>query len=122
VRLEYPPVVQRDFTEAIVCHEAAGPWLADRFEAQFRRCVAAVGRTPRRFSFYGGSTDYGLTDSEFTHILSAFPLVEPGGKAVLGEFVTYYVTNFGGAGGVPGDGPRGSGSGAKTQIHVPTAT
>lgn len=56
MRLDYHPAVQRDFHEAIDFYEAAGPRLADRFEAEFRHCVAAIGKTPRRFGFYGGSS------------------------------------------------------------------
>ncbi len=51
--LEFHPAVQKDFNEALDYYEAAGGvHLADRFEAEFRECVAAVKAGPTRFPFY----------------------------------------------------------------------
>ena len=58
MRLEYHPAVQRDFNEAIDFNEAAGPRLADRFAAEFRHCLAAIGKAARRFGYYCGSAAY----------------------------------------------------------------
>ena len=47
------PAVQRDFNEALDYYEAEGGiHLADRFEAEFRICIAAVKAGPTRFPFY----------------------------------------------------------------------
>lgn len=51
--LEFHPAVQRDFNEALDYYEAEGGiHLADRFEAEFRVCIAAVKAGPTRFPFY----------------------------------------------------------------------
>jgi plasmid stabilization system protein ParE len=51
--LEFHPAVQRDFNEALDYYQAeGGVHLADRFEAEFRTCVAAVKAGPTRFPFY----------------------------------------------------------------------
>lgn len=51
--LEFHPTVQRDFNEALDYYEAeGGTHLADRFEAEFRTCLAAVKAGPTRFPFY----------------------------------------------------------------------
>ena len=53
--LEYHPAVQRDFSSALDYYEAAaGPHLADRFEAEFRAAVNAVRAMPRGFPFFQG--------------------------------------------------------------------
>jgi plasmid stabilization system protein ParE len=54
--VEFHPTVQRDFNGALDHYEAeGGPHLADRFEGEFRACVAAIQSAPRQFSFYLGS-------------------------------------------------------------------
>lgn len=51
--LDFHPAVQRDFNEALDYYEAEGGiHLADRFEAEFRICLAAVRSGPTRFPFY----------------------------------------------------------------------
>ncbi|MDB6113104.1 MAG: hypothetical protein JWQ62_49 [Lacunisphaera sp.] len=53
MRLDYHPAVQGDFNEAIAHYEAeGGTHLADRFETEFRACLAAIKSGPTRFSFY----------------------------------------------------------------------
>jgi plasmid stabilization system protein ParE len=45
--------VQRDFNAALDYYEGkGGRHLADRFEAEFRNCVAAIVAGPRQFSFF----------------------------------------------------------------------
>lgn len=56
MRLEFHPAVQRDFTDAIDYYASAGgERLADRFEAEFRACLAAIRSAPRQFPFYQNS-------------------------------------------------------------------
>lgn len=51
--LEFHPAVQKDFNEAIDYYEAeGGRHLADRFESEFRTCIAAVKTGPKQFPFY----------------------------------------------------------------------
>ena len=51
--VEFHPTVQKDFNLALDHYEAeGGPHLADRFEGEFRACVAAIQAAPRQFSFY----------------------------------------------------------------------
>jgi len=51
--VEYHPTVQRDFNQALDHYEAnGGPYLADRFEGEFRACIAAIQVAPRQFSYY----------------------------------------------------------------------
>ena len=57
--LEFHPAVQRDINEALDYYEAEGGLhLADRFEAEFRICIAAVKVGPTRFPFYQRSNSY----------------------------------------------------------------
>lgn len=57
--LEYHPAVQNDFNEALDYYEAkGGAHLADRFEAEFRNCIAAIKAGPTRFSFYQKATAF----------------------------------------------------------------
>jgi plasmid stabilization system protein ParE len=54
MRLEFHPAVQTDFNRAFEYYEiAAGPHLGDRFEGEFRACLAAIQAAPRQFAFYG---------------------------------------------------------------------
>ncbi|MDR1282883.1 MAG: type II toxin-antitoxin system RelE/ParE family toxin [Opitutaceae bacterium] len=54
--IEYHPAVQRDFNDAIAWYDAEGGFnLGDRFEAEFRACVAAIRMAPRRFPFFQNS-------------------------------------------------------------------
>lgn len=56
MRVEFHPAVQSDFNAALNYYEAqGGPHLADRFEEEFRHCVAAIKAGPTRFSFYQNS-------------------------------------------------------------------
>ncbi len=51
--LEFHPAVQRDFNEALDYYEVEGGMhLADRFEAEFRSCLAAISAGPTRFPLY----------------------------------------------------------------------
>jgi plasmid stabilization system protein ParE len=51
--VEFHPTVQEDFNRALDHYEAdGGRHLADRFEGEFRACVAAIQAAPRQFSFY----------------------------------------------------------------------
>jgi len=51
--LEFHPAVQSDFDAAIAYYESQGGLhLADRFEREFRDCVAAIAAAPTRFSLY----------------------------------------------------------------------
>ncbi len=51
--LEFHPAVQKDFNEVLDYYEAEGGLhLADRFEVEFRACLAAVKAGPTRFPFY----------------------------------------------------------------------
>jgi len=53
VRIEFHPSVQQDFNQALDYYEAeGGPHLAERFEGEFRACLAAIQSAPRQFSFY----------------------------------------------------------------------
>jgi plasmid stabilization system protein ParE len=53
VTIEFHPAVQGDFNQALDYYEAeGGVHLADRFEGEFRACIAAIGAAPRQFSFY----------------------------------------------------------------------
>jgi plasmid stabilization system protein ParE len=57
--LEFHPAVQKDFNEALDYYEAeSGVHLADRFEAEFRTCIAAVKTGPTHFPFYQRSNRY----------------------------------------------------------------
>jgi len=58
VRLDYHPAVKADFNQAVDYYEAAGAHLADRFEAEFYRAIAAIKSAPRRFPFYLRSTTF----------------------------------------------------------------
>jgi plasmid stabilization system protein ParE len=56
VTIEFHPVVQRDFAEALDHYEArAGLHVADRFEEEFRTCITAIKAGPTRFPFYRNS-------------------------------------------------------------------
>ena len=51
--LEYHPAVQGDFNQALDHYErAGGRHLADRFEDEFWRCIAAIKVGPTSFPFY----------------------------------------------------------------------
>jgi plasmid stabilization system protein ParE len=51
--VEFHPAVQSDFNLAVGHYEAeGGPHLADRFEGEFRACIAAIQAAPRQFSRY----------------------------------------------------------------------
>jgi plasmid stabilization system protein ParE len=51
--VEFHPAVQKDFNLALAHYDKeGGPHLADRFEGEFRACVAAIQSAPRQFSFY----------------------------------------------------------------------
>ena len=51
--LEFHPAVQSDFSQALAYYEAeGGVHLADRFEAEFRACIAAIKAGPTRFPYY----------------------------------------------------------------------
>ena len=51
--VEFHPTVQKDFNQALDHYEAeGGPHLADRFEGEFRACIAAIRAAPRQFPFY----------------------------------------------------------------------
>lgn len=53
MKVEFHPAVQTDFDAAVDYYEAqGGPHLADRFEAEFRSCVAAIKIGPTQFAFY----------------------------------------------------------------------
>jgi plasmid stabilization system protein ParE len=53
MRLEYHPAVQGDFNAALDYYEGeGGPHLADRFEAEFRTCIASINAGPRQFPPY----------------------------------------------------------------------
>jgi hypothetical protein len=59
--LEFHPAVQGDFNGAIQHYESeGGPNLADRFEGEFRACLAAVQIAPRRFPYYLNAGTLGL--------------------------------------------------------------
>ena len=50
--LDYHPAVRKDFNEALDYYEAEGGiHLADRFEAEFRTCIAAGESRPDTLSF-----------------------------------------------------------------------
>jgi len=68
--VEFHPAVQRDFNETLDHYEAQGGLhLADRFEREFRACLAAVQAGPSQFSFY-------LKSDVFRRIrLESFPYV-----------------------------------------------
>lgn len=68
--VEFHPTVQTDFNRALDHYEAeGGPHLADRFEGEFRACVAAIQSAPRQFSFY-------LESEVFRRIrLESFPYI-----------------------------------------------
>jgi plasmid stabilization system protein ParE len=68
--LEFHPAVQRDFSEALDYYEAEGGVnLANRFEAEFRTCIAAVKAGPTCFPFY-------RRDERFRRIrLRSFPFL-----------------------------------------------
>jgi plasmid stabilization system protein ParE len=70
MRVEFHPTVQKDLNQALAHYEAqGGPHLADRFEGEFRACVAAMQAAPRQFSFY-------LKSDVFRRIrLESFPYV-----------------------------------------------
>jgi plasmid stabilization system protein ParE len=51
--VEFHPTVQKDFNQALSHYEAeGGPHLADRFEGEFRACIAAIQVAPRQFAPY----------------------------------------------------------------------
>jgi plasmid stabilization system protein ParE len=51
--VEFHPTVLVDFNRALDHYEAeGGPHLADRFEGEFRACIAAIQSAPRQYSFY----------------------------------------------------------------------
>lgn len=57
--VEFHPAVQQDFNGALDHYEAAGGcYLADRFENEFRACIAAIQYAPRQFAFYLKSETY----------------------------------------------------------------
>ena len=57
--LDFHPAVQKDFNEALDYYEAEGGiHLADRFEAEFRTCIAAVKAGPSHFPFYRRSDSF----------------------------------------------------------------
>ncbi len=68
--LEFHPAVQRDFNQALAYYEAeGGVHLADRFEAEFRTCIAAVKAGPTPFPFY-------QTNDRFRRVhLQSFPFL-----------------------------------------------
>jgi plasmid stabilization system protein ParE len=68
--VEFHPSVLIDFNRALDHYEAeGGPHLADRFEGEFRACIAAIQSAPRQFSFY-------LKSEVFRRIrLESFPYV-----------------------------------------------
>jgi plasmid stabilization system protein ParE len=56
VKLTFHPAVQDDFNSAVAYYEqAAGGYVADRFEAEIRQTLAAIAANPRRFAFYGAT-------------------------------------------------------------------
>ena len=51
--VDFHPAVQTDFNRALDHYEVeGGPHLAERFEREFRACIAAIQASPRQFSFY----------------------------------------------------------------------
>ncbi|MBL9201591.1 MAG: type II toxin-antitoxin system RelE/ParE family toxin [Opitutaceae bacterium] len=48
----FHPAVQSDFNQALDYYEAAGLNLAERFESEFRKAMAAIAANPRQFQFY----------------------------------------------------------------------
>ncbi len=51
--IEFHPAVQHDFNHAIAYYEAdGGVHLADRFEAEFRACLAAIKAGPTHHPRY----------------------------------------------------------------------
>jgi plasmid stabilization system protein ParE len=59
VTLSFHPAVQADFNEAIAYYEAeGGVHLADRFEAEFRACLAAIKTGPTHHPFYYAQSSY----------------------------------------------------------------
>jgi plasmid stabilization system protein ParE len=51
--VEFHPTVQSDFNRALDHYEVeGGPHLAERFEGEFRACIAAIQAAPRQFSLY----------------------------------------------------------------------
>ncbi len=51
--LEFHPAVQDDFNRTLEHYEVeGGRFLAERFEGEFRACLAAIQAAPRQFSFY----------------------------------------------------------------------
>ena len=52
-RLTFHPLVQKDLNEILFYYEReAGPEVADRFEAEFRRALIAIKEDPRHFPYY----------------------------------------------------------------------
>ena len=57
--LSFHPAVQSDFDDAIAYYEAAGGGhLADRFEAEFRTCLAAIKAGPTQHPHFHVNADY----------------------------------------------------------------
>lgn len=57
--LSFHPAVQSDLNEAIAHYEAAGGvHLADRFEIEFRACLAAIKSGPTHHPFYHAQAGY----------------------------------------------------------------